>query len=261
MRPELKTKSRTKLYNAIEGVKEITGAAGRLAVGSIQFANIPAAGETVTIGGYVFEAQAGASEAAGTSAGTAADPHLFQSATDLATAGASLAAQVLAETATTGAWGYLYPDDSVGCVFSTDTLTLTFWPGAWANSVTLAGSAGDETIVQPVTASLGRNAPTISTAVNLNILDTTGSTQNQEYYVLDDGNFVGETAQVMVKTFAASDTPTIIGHFEEIGVAMVECEFVTAEPGVKVEFVWTGAAWELTNYSAWATIPDFTAAA
>jgi hypothetical protein len=260
MRPEQKTKSRTKLYNAISGAKEITGVGGRLAVGSIQFANIPTAGETITIGGIWFEAQAGASEAAGTSAGTEADPHLFQSITDLATAGASLAAQVLAETATTGAWGYLYPDDSIGCDFTTDTLTLTFWPGTWANSITLAGSAGDETIVQPVTASLGRNAPVISPDVNINIIDTTGSTQNQEYYVLQDGNVAGESARIMVKTFATDDTPTVIGKFEEIGTAMVEMEFVTAEPGVTVELIWTGAAWELANYSAFATIPDFTAA-
>lgn len=261
MRPEGKTKSRTKLYSAIEGAKEITGAAGELAVGSIQFANIPAAGETVTIGGYVFKAQAGASEAAGTSAGTAADPHLFQSATNLATAGASLAAQILAETATTGRWGYLYPDDSVGCDFTTDTLTLTFWPGEWGNAVTLAGSAGDETIVQPVTASLGVNAPGIDPDVNVNIIDTTGSASNQEYYVLEDGTRIGQECKIMVKTFASGDTPTVLGHFEEIGVAMVEMEFVTAEPGVTVDLIWTGAAWELANYSAFATIPDFTAAA
>ena len=93
-----KTKSRSKLYNAINGAKEITGAGGELAVGSIEFANIPVAGETVTIGGYVFEAQAAASEAAGTSACTAADPHLFQAITNTATAGASLAAQILKET-------------------------------------------------------------------------------------------------------------------------------------------------------------------
>ena len=261
MRPEQKTKSRTKLYQALEGAKEIVGAAGELAVGSIQFANIPTAGEQVVIGGYYFEAQAGASEAAGTSAGTATDPHLFQAITDLATAGASLAAQVLAETATTGKWGYLYPDDSIGCDFTTDTLTLTFWPGTWANGVTLAGSAGDETIVQPVTASLGVNAPTIDPDVKVNIIDTTGSASNQEYYTLADGKVIGQECKIMVKTFATGDTPTVLGHFEELGVPMVEMEFVTAEPGVTVDLIWTGAAWELANHSAFATVPNFTAAA
>jgi hypothetical protein len=87
-----KNKSRQRLWDTLSGVKEITGAAGVSAVGSITFANIPTAGETVTIGGHVFQAQSAASEAAGTSAGTADDPHLFQSITNLATAGASLAA-------------------------------------------------------------------------------------------------------------------------------------------------------------------------
>ena len=260
MRPEQKTKSRTKLYNAIEGGKTITGAAGISAVGSIQLANIPVAGETVTIGGHVFEAQAAASEAAGTSAGTAADPHLYQAITTLDTAGASLAAQVLAETATTGAWGYLYPDDSVGCDWTTDTLTLTFWPGTWANSVTLAGSAGDETIVQPVTASLGVQAPSINPDVNLNIIDCTGGSSNKEFYTLADGTSIGQECKIMVKTFESGDTPTILGHFNEYGTAMVEMEFVTAEPGTTVDLVWTGTTWDLANFSSGSTVPDFTAA-
>lgn len=245
MRPEQKTKSRTKLYNAIAGAKQITGPGGRSAVGSIQFANIPTAGETVTIGGYWFEAQAGASEAAGTSTGTEADPHLYQAITDLATAGASLAAQVIAETETTGAWGYLYPDESVGCDFTTDTLTLTFWPGVNGNSVTLAGSAGDETIVQPVTASLGRSAPSLSASHNINLIDTTGSTQDKEYYVLPDGKTPGEEVTVMVTSNVTDDTPTIVGKLSDGGTANVEALFTTAEPGMSAGFVWTGSAWEL----------------
>lgn len=256
-----KNKSRAKLWDALGGAKGITGAAGELAVGSIQFANIPVAGETVTIGGYVFKAQAGASEAAGTSAGTAADPHLFQAITDTATAGASLAAQILAETATTGAWGYLYPDDSVGCDFTTDTLTLTFWPGTWGNVVTLAGSAGDETIVQPVTASLGVDAPFLDPDVKVNVIDTTGSASNQEYYTLADGDNVGDTVSILVKTFAADDTPTILGHLREDGVAMVEAEFVTAEPGVYVDFMWDGDNWSLTSWNTLDTVLNFTASA
>jgi hypothetical protein len=244
MRPEQRTKSRTKLYNALYGSQEITGAGGRLAVGSIQFANIPTAGETVTIGGYVFEAQAGASEAAGTSAGTAADPHLFQSITNLATAGASLAAKVLEETATTGAWGYLYPDDSVGCVFATDTLTLTFWPGTWANSVTLAGSAGDETIVQPVTASLGRNTTAnIDISKRVNVIDTTGSTQTKEYYVIPDGEVIGDTTSILIKTAETTDTPTIVGKLQEGEAAHVEALFTDAAGGKYLELMWDGSRW------------------
>jgi hypothetical protein len=259
MRPEQKTKSRQKLYDAISGVNEITGAGGRLAVGSIQLANIPVATETVTIGGHVFKAQAGASEAAGTSAGTAADPHLYQAITTLDTAGASLAAQVLAETATTGAWGYLYPDDSVGCVWSTDTLTLTFWPGTWANSVTLAGSAGDETIVQPVTASLGRNATaTVKTGVRNNFIDTTGSTQTKEYYPIPDGDFMGETTSIYIKTAETTDTPTVVGKLQEGETAYVEALFTDAAGGKQLELMWTGSAW--INVSENGTI-TFTAAA
>ena len=258
MRPTQKTKSRQKLYDAINGMQEITGAGGRLAVGSIQFADIPTAGETVTIGGHWFEAQAGASEAAGTSAGTEADPHLFQSITSLATAGASLAAQVLAETATTGAWGYLYPDDSVGCDFTTDTLTLTFWPGAWANSITLAGSAGDETIVQPVTASLGRNPTANVTAeVATNVIDTTGSTQTKEYYPISDGSFIGEKTSVFIKTAETNDTPTVVGHLAEGETPFVEALFTDAAGGKYLELLWDGTNWQNINENGTIT---FTAA-
>jgi|GEM_PF-2918397 len=258
-----RTKSRAKLYNALSGVKEITGAGGELAVGSIDFGAVAIPTDTVTIGDYVFEFTLAASEAAGTSAGTAADPHLVAHGANVQASSDNLAAQILAETATTGAWGYLYPDDSVGCVADgTDKVTLTFWPGAWANDVTIVdGCDTAGVVVQPVTASLGVDAPIIDFNVKRNILDTTGSASNQEYYVLDDGEVVGDTATITVKTFASGDTPTVLGHFEEIGTPMVEMEMVTAEPGVTVELLWTGAAWELTNYSSFATIPDFTASA
>ena len=240
-----KNKSRARLYNAMMGTEELTGAAGRLAVGDILFADQPTAGETVTIGGFVFEAQAAASEAAGTSAGTVADPHLFQSITNLATAGASLAAQILAETATTGAWGYLYPDDSVGVDFTTATLTLQFWPGVGGNAVTLAGSAGDETFTQPVTASLGRAAKAISGNYKYSQIDTTGSTQDKEYYAIADGNDVGDTILVVIKAAAGADTPTLVGKLSDAGTAAVEALFTTGEIGMSAEFRWDGAAWEL----------------
>jgi hypothetical protein len=238
-----KNKSRTRLYDAINGTKSVVGAAGRSAVGSIQFADQPAAGETVTIGGIWFEFQAGATEAPGTSAGTEADPHLVQTITDLATAGAALASAILAETATTGAWGYLHPIDATGVDFTTDTLTLTFWPGAWGNNVTLAGSAGDETIVQPVTASLGREAPTISLNHKATDISTVGSTQNAEYYILHDGEFVGQEVSVVVSAIDASDTPSILGHF--FTSSGVQAQLSAAQDTLKL--VWTGTSWkELT---------------
>jgi hypothetical protein len=260
MRPEQKSKSRAKLWDQVDGVKEIVGAGGEYAVGTIVFANIPLVTETVTIGGIWFGFKVGTAETVGTSAGTEADPHLCSVDTDLDAVGTSLAAQILLETATTGKWGYLYPDDSVGVDWTTDTLTLTFWPGVEGNAVTLAGSATDETIVQPVTASLGVAMPVISSDVALNILDTTGATTTQEYYYLADGDYIGQQAGIMITTFETSETPTVLGKFEELGVAMVLCKFITDEPGVRIDFIWTGSVWELTNYSAFATIPDFTAA-
>lgn len=254
---KLKSKSRVKLYNMLSGLQEATGPAGRLAEGSIQFANQPIAGETVTIGGYVFQFQAGATEAPGTSAGTAADPHLVQTITDLATAGAELASAILAETATTGKWGYLYPDDSVGCVFSTDTLTLKFWPGSWGNAVTLAGNAGDETIVQPVTASLGRNPYVYDFSKKAMVIDTTGSTQDKEYYVINDGEYVGQEATILVKTLAASDTPSVVGHF--YSSSGVEATFDTVNMWVK--WVWNGASWEEVAVTAISSGMVYTAAA
>ena len=235
-----KNKSRTRMWNALGGTKKILGAAGASAVGSIQFANIPAAGEVVQIGDYYFEAQAAASEAAGTSAGTAADPHLFQAITDLATAGASLAAQILAETATTGAWGYLHPIDATGVDFTTDTLTLTFWPGSWANAVTLAGTAGDETIVQPVTASLGVDAPFISLDHKTTDISTVGSAANLEYYTLEDGDFVGQEITVVVSAIDASDTPSILGHF--FTSSGVQAQLSAAQDTLKL--MWTGTSWK-----------------
>ena len=244
MKHSQKTKSRTKLYNAISGANELTGPAGVSAVGDIVFTDIPLAGEQVVIGDYYFEAQAGATEAPGTSTGASDDPHLFQAITDLATAGASLAACVLAETETTGRWGYLYPDDDVGCDFTTDTLTLTFWPGTWANGIAFSGT-GD--ITSTTTATGGVDSKMISSEYNWNIIDTTGSSQNKEYYVIPDGDYIGETCKVMVKTFDTGDTPTLLGKLSKLGTDYVEALIATAEPGKSVEFIWTGSVWELVN--------------
>lgn len=246
MRPEGKTKSRAKLYNAIEGANQIVGAAGANAIGSIEFANIPLVTETVTIGDYVFGFKVGAAEAAGTSAGTAADPHLCSVDTSLDAVGTSLAAQILLETATTGAWGYLYPVDSVGVDWTTDTLTLNFWPGVGGNAVTLAGSAGDETIVQPVTASLGNQAPTLRSDYSVNILDTTGLTNTKEYYHMIDGTVEGQICKVALKDVTGGATPAIIGKMSDTsGADDVEALFTTAEPGMYASFMWIDGEWHL----------------
>ena len=223
MRPEQKTKSRTKLYNAIEGAKVITGAAGTSAVGSIEFANIPLVTETVTIGGVVFGFKVGAAEAAGTSAGTAADPHLCSVDTSLDAVGTSLAAQILKETATTGAWGYLHPIDATGCDWTTDTLTLTFWPGTWANyaagppatGILLEGSATDEVFVQPGASTAGVDAPSLLSDYSVNLIDAALHTNNKEYYHMVDGQTEGQVCKVAIKVATGDATPTIIGKLAD----------------------------------------------
>lgn len=242
-----RTKSRAKLYNIIQGVNRL-GTGGASAVGSIQFANIPTAGETVTIGGYWFKAQAAASEAAGTSAGTEADPHLFQSITDLATAGASLAAQILAETATTGAAGYLFPVDATGVDFTTDTLTLTFYPGAWANSITLAGSAGDETIVQPVTASLGVNTSPVRLDYATTLIDNTGSA-GIDHYTLEDGDYIGQRVVVACDTYDTNDI-SVLGNFVSSGAKVQMLLNATSD---SVSLTWGADGWVPTDIVAGAT--------
>ena len=245
MRPEQKTKSRSKLYNAIEGAKTITGVAGTSAVGTIEFANIPLVTETVTIGGTVFGFKVGAAEAAGTSAGTAADPHLCSVDTSLDAVGTSLAAQILLETATTGAWGYLHPVDATGVDWTTDTLTLTFWPGTFGNAVTLAGSATDETIVQPVTASLGVDAPSLLSDYSVNLIDAASHANNKEYYHMVDGQTEGQVCKVAIKVATGDATPTIIGKLSDTNTSSVEALFATAEPGMYASFMWIDGEWHL----------------
>jgi hypothetical protein len=270
MRPEQKTKSRQKLYARMEGTKEIAVAAGISAVGSVDFAAKATTGDTIVVNGTVFEFQAGASEAAGTSAGTVADPHLITLGADLAATCASFAVALLAEdgtgtfAGTTGVWGVIYPDDSVGVVDDTTSkTTITFWPGTWANSLTMfdvTGLTAAPTVVQPGTAALGVNSPSISKDVNVNVIDASNHTNNQEYYVLADGDYVGQEVKVIVSDATGGATPTILGHLGEAGVAMVECEFITAEPGQQVTFSWTGSVWEMVCWTDLLTVPDFTAA-
>ncbi len=241
-----KSKSRTTLYNLIDGVHKVSTVGGASAIGDILFANIPLVTETVTIGDYWFGFKTGAAEAAGTSAGTEADPHLCSVDTSLDAVGTSLAAQILAETATTGAPGYLHPVDATGVDFTTATLTLTFYPGTAGNAITLAGSAGDETFTQPVTASLGVEAPAVSLQHKSTDIDTSASAQNVEYYTLADGS-VGQEVTIVVSAIGASDTPRILGNFFDTA-ARVYVEAQAA--GEFARYIFTGTYWrpvELTG--------------
>ena len=246
MRAEGRTKSRSKLYNMIAGAKEIVGASGVSANWTVQFANLAAVGDTVTIGGYVFAFVAdGAEDTALDSAGTAADPHTISigGTPTATTAAAALAVSILAETATTGKWGFVHPDDSVGVDATTDTLTLNFWPGTQANAATYITTSATGTDATITNVSDGTQAKTLSFAHNYNIIDTTGSGTNKEYYHLPDGEVVGDTCEVIIKTFASGDTPTIIGHLTYDGTAYVEALMATAQVGKTVEYMWNGATW------------------
>jgi hypothetical protein len=250
MRPEGRTKSRSKLYNAIIGAKELVGASGVSANWTVVFPNLAAVGDTVTIGPYVWEYVADGSESVAlATAGTAADPHLLSigGTPTATTAAAALAVSLLAETATSGKWGYLHPVDATGVDATTDTLTVNFWPGTFANAatyITVTATGTDPTVAN---VSDGTQAKTLSVAHAWNIIDTTGNGSNKEYYHLSDGQVIGESARVMVKTFASNATPTIIGHLTDGSTASVEALFITAEPGMYVSFVWTGATWQLTE--------------
>lgn len=257
MRPEQKTKSRTKLYQALEGAKELTGAAGQSAIAAAVFADNPTEGEVFTF----FDGTNTTTFTfwdSGNEPGTDATVEVTIGA-GLTNTIDNLIADILANT-TTGAWGVLHPIDATALVNTGGTtLTVTLFPGSKGNSVVLSGTAAALT-GEPFAATGGVAAPVISPDVNANIIDTTGSAANKEYYVLKDGS-IGQEVKVLVKTFAASDTPTIVGKLKEDGVAMVEAEFVTAEPGAYVTFMWDGSYWSLTGFSALCTVPDFSASA
>lgn len=241
-----RSKSRTKLWDAVDGTKDIVGVGGRLAVGSISFPNLPVALETMTVGSTVFTFVAA----------TAAEDEITIGASVTATIDNAIT--MLLAHSVTGAWGYLYPDDSVALVNGDPVLTITFWPGTPANAYTIAGSVGDETIVLPVTASLGRAAPSIDSTVKTNMIDTTGSTQTKEYYVIPDGNEVGETAAVLIKTAETTDTPTIVGKLAEGETPYVECLFPDAAGGLYLQLMWNGSRWVNVNENGTLT---FTASA
>lgn len=252
-----KSKSRSKLWDALSGVNELTGAAGTSANWTIQFPNLAAAGDTVTVGPYVFQFVAdGSEDTAGDSAGTAADPHLITiggtpSATTAATA---LTAALLAETETTGAWGFLHPVNATGASSSTDTVTINFFPGTFANAATYITTSSDGTEPTVANVSDGTTLPVLNTDVKWNILDTTGfSTTNKQYYYLPDGKEVGEECGVLIKTITSSDTPTIVGSLTDGGTDQVEALFAALEDS-GATFMWNGARWSMTNENPAGTI-------
>lgn len=227
-----KTKSRAKLYNLIEGTKKILAPAGQSATGSIQFANQPVEGETVTIGGVTFTFYNSGNE-------PGAD------ATVEVTIGAGLTNTIdnlitdMLANATTGAWGFLHPVDATALTNTGGTtLDIVFFPGVGGNSVTLAGSAGDETITAPTG---GVAAKKISLQHKTTVIDTSASATDVEYYILDNGAYIGQEVTVIFEALGASDTPRILGQFYDTA-AKVYVEADTA--GEFARWIWTGTYWK-----------------
>lgn len=236
-----KSKSRSKLYNLIEGVNNISGAAGQSDTATITFTGVPTAGDQVVINGYYFEFQAGASEAAGTSAGTEADPHLVQGITDVTTVAAELVTQILAETATTGAWGVLHPVDATGASSSAGVVTLTFFPGSQTN--TLSDPVDDSSYIAVTTPSGGVATKPISLEYKVNTLDTSDSATNAEYYIMPDGSFDGQEVTVAIKALGASDTPRLLGQFNNAGTSAVYAQMSAASDLAK--YIWLNSEWHV----------------
>lgn len=238
MRPEQKTKSRSKLYNAISGAKELKGAAGKCATASAVFADNPDPNEvfTVAYGGvtttFTFVASASTENQVTIGAG-------------LTNTIDNLKAKMLAHSRT-GAWGFLHPVDSTAIVNSGGTtLVVTLWPGVWGNSVVLSGTAAAFTD-EPFTATGGIDPLLISPDYSVNVIDTTGSTNAVEYYSLRDGHYDGEFVKIAIKkNLAAGNTATIIGKLSEVGASKVTAAFADDEPGMDVEFMWLDSEWHL----------------
>lgn len=246
MRPEQKTKSRSKLYNLVNGYKEFTGAAGQTSTWTITFSELAAATDTLVIGGYYFKYVADGSEDY-TKAGTLADPVLVSiGGTPTATTAAANLVTALHAFAGTSAWGFLHPVDATGASNSSGVVTIITYPGigstdAFIPDATFTGA--DPTIARTVTGTA--TVPTLSTDVKWNIIDTTGfSTVNKQYYQLKDGNYIGEQCNVMIKTITTSDTPTILGSLTDGGTDQVEALFAATEDS-NASFVWNGTRWTM----------------
>lgn len=240
MRNTQKTKSRAKLYNALNGVNEIT-TAGEPAVGTIQFSAAATATDVLIINGVYFEFQAGASEAGGTSAGTVGDPHLITHGVDADATAASVAAAIIAETATIGAWGLLHPDRSVAGSSSTDTLTVTYWPGTAGNSTTAFDVSGLTAAPTAVTQPTGGTAtPYVNLDYKTNTINVDLGATNLQYIELPDGDTIGQEVTVAVQAIGASDTPTVLGKLYD-SAAKVQVQYNTVAEFDK--FMWDGTQW------------------
>jgi hypothetical protein len=249
MRPEQKSKSRQKLWNSIEGAKVITGVAGYPANWTIVFPNLAAVGDTVTIGPYVWEFVAeGGEDTALDSVGTAADPHLISIGTatpDATKAAANLATSLIAETLTSGAWGFLHPVNATGVDATTGTVTINFWPGTFANAatyITVTATGTDPTVAN---VSDGTQAKSLLSDYSVNLIDAALHANDKEYYHMVDGQTEGQICKVAVKVATGDATPTIIGKLVDTATASVEALFATAEPGMYASFMWVAGAWYL----------------
>lgn len=260
MKTIYKNKSRARLYDAISGVNALVGAAGKSSTWTILFPNLAAATDTYIIGGYYFQFVADGSEDY-TKAGTVLDPVLVTiGGTPTATTAAANLVTAMHAFAGTSAWGFLYPDDSVGASNSTGTVTINFWPGTAQNAVTYiteVSSVGTNATITNTVA--GVEPKRISFNHSLNTINTTGSSIAKEYYVLPDGDNVGDTANILTVVTAGSDTPTIVGKLQDGATANVEALFVTGA-GKSASFIWSGTAWILGNEGNGTTL-TFTPAA
>lgn len=229
-----KNKSRTRLYNAIAGAQELTGAGGIGATMDVVFTNNPSATETLIV---THSDGRTTTFTFGDGTGGTVD-----SSVSLAATLDNLRAAIIADSVL-GAWGVLNPVNAVGIADdNVDTLTFTFWPGTWANAAwTVTGTA--EVTGTPA-ASGGVNAPYMNPDYRYAVIDSTGGTQNKEYWHLPDGSDIGDTKTVLVKLTDTGDTPTIIGHLSDSGVDQVEALFAN-EDGMSATFMWDGDHWEL----------------
>jgi len=240
-----RNKSRSRLYDAIQGTKQLTGDAGISANWTVLFNAAAAVGDTYTVGDYYFEFVANGSEDY-TTEGTSADPVLITigTATTDATKAASGLVLGIHGFAATAAWGFLHPDDSVGCSSSTGTVTFNFWPGLQANAatyITEVSSVGTDATVTNV--SDGTVMPDISLMHATTAIDTTGfDATNEQFYNLEDGDFIGQRVQIIVDTIESSDTPTILGNLTSSTTAYVMAQFQAAEE--ILELIWTGTSWK-----------------
>lgn len=243
-----KSKSRSKLWDAISGTKEFVGTAGLNATWTVLFNEAATNGDVYVIGGYYFQfVTDGGEDTPGDSEGTSADPHLITigGTPTATTAAASLVAALVLETTTTGAWGFLHPVNATGASSSTGTATINFYPGTQANSATYITATVDGAAPTITKTQTGTSLPILSIVHGSNVIDTTGyDTVNAQYYDLPDGK-AGDECKVVIKTITASDTPRILGHLLDASTANVYAQFGAA--GGIAKFIWNGTKWAIVD--------------